>query len=878
MRRLTLLSLGLTLLLGCDEEVVLTCETDPARDCCEEFPDRPECVAPPTCEDDPTLPMCASRCDTDPLAPVCVPPDGRPAVAVEVIRDELGIAHIYAENDVDAFWASGYMQAVDRLGQMDIVRREVLGRQAEVFGPGRVDNDTLMRTLGLARWTALALDRARVDNPEEYALLIAWTQGVNARIAEIAAGDAPPPPSFAQLGYAPEPWAIEDGAAVGKLLLFGSANQLSNDILASVLRQYLPDVWTNVPLLTPLFDAFTVPQDERPMQLTFSPRLPTLPFETHPLPPDTAARFARLRAQLGTGAGRGSNNWAVAGRHTANGRPLVAGDPHQGLEAPSRFYAQHVHSASGRFDVAGWEFVGAPGTILGHNAHVAWTATLNYPDMMDLWDVTVAETSASLGGNDVPMTRRTETIEVAGGTPVTIDVLSIPGRGVILPDGIAPLAIGRAGSRLLFQWTGFAPTDDIGGVVSLNTATSVDAFEAAVDRMEIGSFNWVAGDAEDITYISSMWVPIRAEVSQDSPPYALLDGRDPNSLWTRDRVDRASLPRTRGTELGYVGTANNDPFGGTADGDPTNDPYYFGAFFDPGSRAARVYQELDRLIAEHPGAIDVADMETLQLDTHSLFADRLIPIFEDAWSRLPTDPALAEYRDRPELEALHDILTAWDRRMVRGSNGAVVFTGLLYFFAKAAIGDELTLAFQAILDEESVYLLKVPILAAEGAWDDSLALFQDGVPHTVLEALELTHFWITNVLDVTDPTTVTWDQIHCTRLDGRDGITAWNSLGCVPTDGGDGTVNVSSANILSDAGARDSHRSGSGPIYRMVATFGDDGVPEAYVTFVPGNVEDPTSPYWQSALDDWVEGRYRRFPFRRAEVEAAAAETFTLEP
>lgn len=878
-------------LFGCDEsEDALECWEDPDVDCCELDPELPECEPEPSCEDAPERASCLALCEDDPslshcvtlcesndlafcpatceedeLQARCVPPPLSTPDGVSVVRDTMGIAHITADTEEGAFWASGYVQALDRLGQMDIVRREALGRQAEVFGERKIERDQLMRSVGIARLSERAVDTARTAQPENHALLVAWTQGVNARIQEVLDGTAPTPPSMAELGYDPEPWAIMDGAATGKLLLFGSSNQIENDLLATIIRQYLPDVWDTVPLTIALSDAYSVPESERPTAMRLSSPPSALPRAPRALPADFTERLRRMREILGTTDFEGSNNWAVAGEHTFNGRPLLAGDPHQGLAVPSRFYAQHIRG--GRFNVAGWAFVGAPGIILGHNDRIAWTATLNYPDMMDLWDVTLdAEASTvELGGLVRSARRRVETIEVAGAVAVEYSVFEVPGRGVILPEGIAPLAVGRPGTRLLFNWTGFEPTDDIGMVVALNTASSVDAFEAAADRAGIGAFNWVAADASDISYISSMWVPMRPALTPETVPFALLDGRDPSTLWTGDLVPRAMLPRSRGADQGYVGTANNDPFGFTDDGDLTNDAYYFGAFYDPGTRAQRVYDELERLIAA-PEPITVEHMETLQTDSYSLLAERLLPIFEDAWSRLDTDPDLSEFRGRAELTTLHDLLVAWDRRMERDRAAPVVFTGLLYFFAEAAIEDELTLAFTAILDAEPVYVLKFPILAAEGGWPGSEALFQQGVPRAMFEALSRTDQWLTNVVGITDPNTATWADFHCTRFGAREGIEAWDVVPCTPTDGGDGTVNVSSANLITDSGARDAHRSGGGAIYRMVVSFADDGTPEAVVNFPPGNVEDPSSPFWSNTLEDWVEDRYAPLPFRAEDL------------
>src|SRR5690606_18738287 len=117
------------------------------------------------------------------------------------------------------------------------------------------------------------------------------------------------------------------------------------------------------------------------------------------------------------------------------------------------------------------------------------------------------------------------------------------------------------------------------------------------------------------------------------------------------------------------------------------------------------------------------------------------------------------YRDRPELEALVTLLTGWDRRMDRAAAAPVAFTGLVFFFAKLGVEDDFSLLFGPILDAETIYMLKVPILAAEGAWPGSQALFEEGVPATVLSALELTASWLEARFDGVDPAGYTWADL-----------------------------------------------------------------------------------------------------------------------
>jgi penicillin amidase len=243
---------------------------------------------------------------------------------------------------------------------------------------------------------------------------------------------------------------------------------------------------------------------------------------------------------------------------------------------------------------------------------------------MDLWAVRGDADSVSIGGEDVSTVSRTETIPVRGAEPVEIEVVSVPAHGVILPSDLAPLPITRAGQRILFRWIGFAPTHEALGFARFDRATDLEEFEAAADIMEIATFNFVAAHAEGITYRSSPSVPVRrGAITARRQPWRILDGDDADALWSTEILGPGQLPRSRGGSRGWVATANNEPFGFNDDGDYTNGPYYFGMFFDPGTRAHRIEEELVRLTSR--GAVTLEDMQTLQDDTRSVLADDLVP-------------------------------------------------------------------------------------------------------------------------------------------------------------------------------------------------------------------------------------------------------------
>ena len=803
------------------------------------------------------------------------------AEEVEVFRDSLGVVHIYAENDEDLFYASGYMQAVDRLFQMDLTRRRALGRRAEVLGADYVADDTMVRTVQLERWGQEAADRMFREHPDEYRLLVAWTAGVNARIEEVRSGATPRPYGFGpdELDYLPELWDTSDGFTVGKLILWGNANQLELDLLSTVLRDLLPDTFARVPLMRPLEDTFVLPPDERPENGT---TIAPITIEPRALPAISPEQAAQLRERLfdlvpspvGPFA---SNNWALEGRHTANGRPLIAGDPHQPLRSPSLLWMQHLNSADagGRFDVTGFAFAGTPGVQLGHNRHIAWTATTNYPDISDIWAVRASASSVRIGELDVAIEAHEEVIEVAGGESVSVTVEEVPGYGVLLPDDLLPIPIAGAGRRMLYRWVGMRATQEAHSFMAMGLAEDLDDFEAAVDGMEIGCFNFLGATAEGIAYRSSPLVPDRGPEATERMHWTMLDGGDASSFWDDAAFLGADqLPHSRGGERGWIATANNDPFGFTADGTTSGDPFYFGVFFDPGTRAARIVQRLEELTAR--GAITPEEMQALQMDSHSVFADRLMPALEEAWAAVETDEALAEFRDRPELETLIGVLSEWDHELVRDSSGAVPFDILLFFAAKLSLEDDFALIFDTVMGDEPTYALKWAVLTLLHAYDRADELLAAGPRLTLLRALDATAGLLTDRFGGVSPENYRWGDHHGSRI-GSD----WGErldAGWLSNDGGVGTINVSSASLLRGGQVVERLESTSGPLYRMVAAFGDDGVPQATVTVSRGNSGDPGSAFFGNTTEDWVEGNYRPLLFTRAEAQADAVEQRTLSP
>ena len=826
--------------------------------------------------------------DDDPVEPY----DEFPGLSaeVEVKFDDRGIPHIYAANDDDLFFASGYQMAVDRLFQMDLTRRRALGRQAEVLGESAIDQDIVSRTFDLQRWGSLNAERLRGEAPDVYNSVIAWIAGVNARIAEIEAGDAPLPYGFAEAGYTPEPWDRDDEYAIAKLLYLGNSNSLERDLLATIIRRNLPEVWDAFELSKPMFEVAIMPEDEIPAGLAPDSRPSTRHLAPAPVPLDphspqaVADALSTLHgalAHLGVGRGPfGSNSWALDGRHTADGRSLIANDPHQPLDSPSLMYAQHLDSITrgeGSYDVIGFSFSGTMGVQLGHNRRLHWTATTNFADVMDLWEVRVEDNGVWIGEDFVEWDVREEVIEVAGGEPRVLELRDVPGYGVILPPELIPLPVAGPGRELLVNWTGFAGTNEEQCFARMAQAQDLDSWEEGVDLMEVAGFNFVAATADEIAYRVNILVPDR-DLSSGALPYLVMDGDDPRGYWD-GYLPASQLPRSRLTNRGWVATANNDPWGFTFDGDVTNDPFYYGYFYAAGHRAQRLDEELERLT--EAGGVTLADMRALQLDTHSVLADALLPVLDDAVAAIGSDAALAEFEGDADLPALVEQLAGWDRRMDRDSAAALVWHVWLHSMAWEVAEDDLSFLYTLVFNQEPPFVIKIPALALLEAYP-STGLTQEGPRWLALSGLRITAQWLRDTYGDIDPSGYSWGDMHGTRFDNPAGELAPElDGGWVSTNGGEDTLDVSSSKFYagsSNPAPPERLESTSGAIFRVVTSFAEDGTPVSEVNFPRGNAGEPSSPHWDDTLEDWVEGVYTPMPYREAEVDAATESSYRLTP
>ncbi|MEV0556534.1 penicillin acylase family protein [Streptomyces sp. NPDC050597] len=354
-------------------------------------------------------------------------------MASSTYRDAWGIPHLRASDPLRLAFAQGRNAARDRAWQIETERHRSQGTTASFLGAGAVPWDRFVRR---ARLDDTARRCFETLEEETAAWVSAYVDGVNAGL-ERGAADAP---EFAATGLAPGTW----------------------------------QKWT-------------------PLGVWLAHHILFAGFPTKLWREEVAGRLGDEALELFAADGpgtSGSNGWMVAGDRTASGSALIAGDPHRFIQDPG-FY-QQIHLSCPEYDVVGFAVPGVPGIAhFGHTGTVAWAITNAMSDYHDLYRErlrTSGDGIEALGpGGWRPAAHHRETIRVAGGDAVEIDVIETE-RGPVIIDGPAEGAGDDSGSAELSGGISlrYPPrvTEELGFDVlpALLRARTVQDVDRALDR------------------------------------------------------------------------------------------------------------------------------------------------------------------------------------------------------------------------------------------------------------------------------------------------------------------------------------------------------------------------------------------------------------
>ena len=599
---------------------------------------------------------------------------------VDIYTDEYGVPHVFAQNEQDLFFASGYQTARDRLFQISLVVSASRGSLAKFFGNDFLKDDIYLRTWGIYKTAKKIIKNT---DPKTINILQSTCDGINARIDEL---DGKYPVEFKLLKVKPLKIKPEDIIAYSRLMAHDLQQSWKPEILFGLLLEYFGSEKLNE--LSPLYEPFrpTISNKEhyKNIKLLFS----SIWNHEH-----------RIRELTGAnGVSVGSNSWVVSGKKSFTGKPILANDPHLKFTQPSKWYEMHLKG--GRYNVSGAFLPGFPLPVLGQNETIAWGFTNIMADDIDFFIEKIHPEDNNKYKHDdkwLDITSREEKIYLKDGTDTTITIRETH-HGPIISD-IHPL-LKEKDYAISMSWVGNTITNEITALTQFGLAKNWEEFSKKVKTFSVPGQNIIYADTVgNIGWRAAARIPIR----KDGESLVPRPGWDSDYDW-KGFIPLDEMPYIYNPKKGYIATANNKIVDDTY-------PYYISNQWAEPSRIERIEE-----LIEKKEKLSVDDMKSIQNDRYSSFAREVTP---NILKHLPKN------YDGNQKSA-YDYLKDWDFIESTSSNAATVFHVVLDELLKNIYKDELDLvdnkAFDALVHFSMLPHRNIHWVLSEGksSWIDDV--------------------------------------------------------------------------------------------------------------------------------------------------------------
>ncbi len=790
---------------------------------------------------------------------------------VEILRDEYGVAHIYAQNPHDLFYAQGFVHAQERYWQMEFQRRVASGRLSEIFGEDTLETDIYLRHFGFSRLTAQSYDLLDEDSR---LVVDAYAEGVNAYLNGRQPRQMGLEFALLQLQgvqFEIEPWSGMDAMLWAWMLIYDQSDEMETEL-------------NNAELLVRLgeeryMDTRPPYRADRPVIIPSSELSPSGPQASAPgsQPADLAlvrslfqkAEISRdqppVLAKLGLGSIGASNSFAVSGALTNTGKPILANDPHMSVNMPALWYQVGLYcvekSVECPYRAHGFSLPGVPGLLIGFNDRIAWGLTNASFDAEDVFIERINPANPNqyeVNGEWVEMdTRREEFLVNGREEPVVIQVRSTR-NGLVVTDRMvdwAPFTYEEEGYQpyaLTYAWTALQPVQSVRAVLQVVKAQNWTDFVDALQYFDAGKQNWLYADTEgNIGYVMPGKVPVRAGGDGSLP----VPGWTDDYTWT-GFIPYADTPQVFNPEQGFIVTANNPQVRAE---DYT---YLLSVYHDRGQRA----QRLTELIQSDPDGVSMEDAERYQTDNKSLSAEEIIPYLKGLSF------------SSSEMETARNTLLNWDAQMTMDNAESALFNIFWAHLLMEIYADDLPPELIPDGDSYSSDYVADLLTRPDAMWWDDIntvdvketrddilvrafeAAYRDGVERFGEELSA----W-------------RWGELHTITFRnatlGSSGISLIENIfnrGPFPTHGSESVVQKTCWDAL------DPYTVTCIPALRQVIDLGD--LSNSRLIHSVGQSGHPMHPHYDDFIDDWRLFRYHKPNFTRAEVLAGPYDLLTLQP
>ncbi|MCS7144185.1 MAG: penicillin acylase family protein [Archaeoglobaceae archaeon] len=579
---------------------------------------------------------------------------------VEVYYDEFGVPHFYASDEKALAFAVGYIQAKDRLFQMDLHRRLMKGELSEVFGEDFYESDVFYKKMDFLKASEITWESLKDTYIEE--LLKAYSEGVNYYIETEKL-----PLEFQLANYKPEKWQPVDTLLISKEIGWGLTGDFW-DIRRAIIIEKL---------------------GEKALELypsSFKHNYTILRINKS---------FADWLENFEPEKGMGSNNWVVSGNFTENGKPMLANDPHLLLTVPPVWYEMHLN-INGQ-NVRGVTIPGIGMIIIGKNDYLAWGFTNVGADVIDFYYYVWNGSKYLYKGLWLEPEKEIKKIRVKTAN-------GFEEREVVVEKTVHGALIEKDGFKVAVAWTGFTNTTEAFALYKYNYARNISEFIEGLKLFCVPGQNVVYADIYGNTmYYPAGKYPIRLINGKEVSGNVIFNGSAGDGEWVGFKafgfsswegfIPFEEIPHAINPD--YIATANQEI---------GYEKHYLGDsmyFIDP-YRGMRIYEMLDELTAKKK--LTVEDFINMQRDTKSKVAEFFVPFIIETMS-------IMDEKTRSYAEKLRN----WDLRMEKDSEGALIFAIWLEKFVNETF-DEF---FSAGLDQEYLpSLFVIQNLPPESEWFD----------------------------------------------------------------------------------------------------------------------------------------------------------------
>ena len=737
---------------------------------------------------------------------------------VTVYFDDIGVPHINAQNQKDAYIALGYVHAQDRLWQMELMRRIASGRLSEILGKDLVSLDQFFTGLGIeeaAHKTIASLDK----NAESYLLMQAYLEGINQFIEE-----GKTPLEFSILGIKKEMYTVQDIYNVFGYMSFSFAVAHKTDPLLTEIKEKLGDAYLNE-LLGATNQNLTINKNSIPVKINAT----------------ISKRVASMMDNLPVSPFIGSNSWVIGSEKTKNGEVIFANDPHVAFAQPSVWYQNHIKTPN--FEIYGFNIALMPFPLLGHNRDYAYGLTMLANDDLNFY--------IEQENPENPLEYKTEkgyqkyellnkTIRIKNEKDFTFQV-KVSKHGPIMNDLIAhvtderPIAMNWIYTQL--------PNEMLEVSYGISHSNSIGDFKKNVAKIHAPGLNVMYGDAKkNIGWFSSAKL------------YSLRDGLSSktylNGASGKDEIIEflpfEENPQAVNPSWNYVYSANNQP-------DSVRGKLYPG-YYQPQDRAKRIVSLLEQ--KDDFSKEDVSKMiYDVKSSTVSNISKHLLK------SVVQSNLTASERK-------VFSILENWDGSYLKTSVGPTIYNRFLYEFLKATYKDELGDGFELFINSQLQDKVLSSQVNRENSiwWDDVSSEGKVEKRSDIISiAFKRSIVFLQNQLGE-NIDNWTWNRVISVEYEhtiGKAGglLRSFFNVGPFETIGGNEVIN----NQIFKLDSTGYYKVTAGPSTRRVIDFSDIENSQAILpTGQSGNV---FSEYYKDQTQKYLEGKFVKMMLNQQEIE-----------